>query len=120
MSFLQLVRREMHGSLRKLVFMSAIGGVSNSAILAAINAGAQSADTSHKAESVGGHAVRDFAVSVHQDPDLRHYHDHRRDRGHHSPAARAPHGSCAALGAAGGRSDRARADRSPPLPATPR
>jgi putative ATP-binding cassette transporter len=44
MSFLQLVRREMHGSLQKLMFMSGIGGVSNSAILAAINAGAQSAD----------------------------------------------------------------------------
>ena len=48
MSFLQLVRRGMRGSLRKLVFMSGIGGISSAAILAAINAGAQSADTSHK------------------------------------------------------------------------
>ncbi len=48
MSFLQLVRREMRGSLRKLVFMSGIGGISSAAILAAINAGAQAVDDSHK------------------------------------------------------------------------
>jgi len=48
MSFLQLVRRGMRGSLRKLVFMSGIGGISSAAILAAINAGAHSADSSHK------------------------------------------------------------------------
>ena len=42
MSFLQLVRREMHGSLPKLLFMSALGGISTAAILAAINAGLQS------------------------------------------------------------------------------
>ena len=41
MSFLELVRREMHGSLPKLLFMSALGGISTSAILAAINAGLQ-------------------------------------------------------------------------------
>jgi cyclic peptide transporter len=45
MSFLQLVRREMHGSLRKLVFMAALGGISSAAILAAINTGAQAADS---------------------------------------------------------------------------
>jgi putative ATP-binding cassette transporter len=49
MSFLQLVRREMHGSLRKLVFMSSVGGISSAAILAAINAGAQAADEGKKA-----------------------------------------------------------------------
>ena len=49
MSFFQLVRRDMHTSLRKLVFMSALGGVSNAAILASINAGAASADDGHKA-----------------------------------------------------------------------
>jgi putative ATP-binding cassette transporter len=38
----------MRGSLRKLVFMSGIGGISSAAILAAINAGAHSADSSHK------------------------------------------------------------------------
>ncbi len=48
MSFLQLVRREMRGSLRKLVFMSGIGGVSSAAILAAINAGAQAVEESHR------------------------------------------------------------------------
>ena len=48
MSFLQLVRREMRGSLRKLVFMSGIGGISSAAILAAINAGAQAVDESHR------------------------------------------------------------------------
>ena len=40
MSFLQLVRREMQGSLPRLVFMSGLGGISNAAILAAINAAA--------------------------------------------------------------------------------
>jgi putative pyoverdin transport system ATP-binding/permease protein len=43
MSFFQLVRREMQGSLDRLVVMSALGGISNAAILAAINAGAQAA-----------------------------------------------------------------------------
>ena len=41
MSFLQLVRREMHGSLPKLLFMSGLGGISTAAILTAINAGMQ-------------------------------------------------------------------------------
>jgi putative ATP-binding cassette transporter len=41
MSFLQLVRREMHGSLPKLLFMSALGGISTATVLAAINAGMQ-------------------------------------------------------------------------------
>jgi putative ATP-binding cassette transporter len=44
MSFLQLVRREMRGSLRKLLIMAGLGGISSAAILAAINAGAQAAD----------------------------------------------------------------------------
>lgn len=48
MSFLQLVRREMRGSLRKLVFMSGIGGISSAAILAAINVGAQAVDESYR------------------------------------------------------------------------
>ena len=43
MSFFQLVRREMQGSLDRLVVMSGLGGTSNAAILAAINAGAQAA-----------------------------------------------------------------------------
>ena len=42
MSFLELVRREMHGSLPKLLIMSGIGGISTAAILAAINSGLQS------------------------------------------------------------------------------
>jgi putative pyoverdin transport system ATP-binding/permease protein len=46
MSFLQLVHREMRGSLRKLLFMAAVGGISSAAILAAINAGAQAAGES--------------------------------------------------------------------------
>lgn len=41
MSFLELVRREMHGSLPRLLAMSALGGLSTAAILAAINAGLQ-------------------------------------------------------------------------------
>ncbi|MFN3350501.1 cyclic peptide export ABC transporter [Pseudorhodoplanes sp.] len=49
MSFFQLVHREMHASVRKLVFMSAIGGISNALILTAINAGAAAADTNDHA-----------------------------------------------------------------------
>lgn len=48
MSFFQLVRREMHGSLPKLLFMSAVGGVSNASILAAINTGVQEAGSGQK------------------------------------------------------------------------
>ncbi len=48
MSFLQLVRREMHGSLPKLVFMSGLGGISNASILAAINAGVQDSASGQK------------------------------------------------------------------------
>jgi putative ATP-binding cassette transporter len=44
MSFVKLVRREMQGSLQRLVFVSALGGVSTASILAAINTGAQAAD----------------------------------------------------------------------------
>ena len=36
MSFLQLVRREMEGSLGRLVFVSAMGGLSTTAIIGAI------------------------------------------------------------------------------------
>src|SRR5947209_2323553 len=43
MTFFQLVRREMHGSLPRLALMSALGGISNAAILAAVNSGAQAA-----------------------------------------------------------------------------
>jgi cyclic peptide transporter len=39
MSFVQLVRREMHSSLPKLLTMSGLGGVSTAAILAALNTG---------------------------------------------------------------------------------
>jgi putative ATP-binding cassette transporter len=44
MSFYQLVRREMQGSLSRLVFVSVVGGISTTSILGAINAGAQAAD----------------------------------------------------------------------------
>jgi putative ATP-binding cassette transporter len=44
MSFFQLVRREMQGSLGRLVLVSAMGGVSTTAIIGAINAGSQAAD----------------------------------------------------------------------------
>jgi putative pyoverdin transport system ATP-binding/permease protein len=46
MSFFQLVHRETQTSVRKLVVMSIVGGISNAAILTAINAGAQAADDS--------------------------------------------------------------------------
>jgi cyclic peptide transporter len=48
MSFLQLVRREMHGSMPKLLLMSGLGGISNASILAAINAGVQDTTTGQK------------------------------------------------------------------------
>ena len=48
MSFLQLVRREMHGSMPKLLFMSSVGGVSNASILAAINTGVQDTSSGQK------------------------------------------------------------------------
>jgi putative ATP-binding cassette transporter len=44
MTFFQLVRREMESSIKRLAFVSALGGVSTTAILSAINAGAQAAD----------------------------------------------------------------------------
>ena len=44
MSFLSLVRREMQGSLTRLLALSAVGGVSTALILVSINAGAQAAD----------------------------------------------------------------------------
>jgi putative pyoverdin transport system ATP-binding/permease protein len=46
MSFIQLVREEIQGSLPKLVIMSAIGGLSNAAILTAINNGTAAIDSS--------------------------------------------------------------------------
>src|ERR1700689_1471464 len=48
MSFIQLVRREMHGSMPKLLLMSGLGGVSNASILAAINSGVQDAGNGQK------------------------------------------------------------------------
>jgi putative ATP-binding cassette transporter len=48
MSFLQLVQREMHGSMPKLLVMSGLGGISNASILAAINTGVQEAGTGQK------------------------------------------------------------------------
>ena len=48
MSFIDLIRREMHGSMPKLLFMSGLGGVSNASILAAINTGVQDAGNGQK------------------------------------------------------------------------
>src|SRR5580693_1458230 len=48
MSFIDLVRREMHGSMPKLLVMSGLGGVSNASILAAINSGVQDAGNGQK------------------------------------------------------------------------
>jgi putative ATP-binding cassette transporter len=45
---LQLVRREMHGSMPKLLFMSSVGGISNASILAAINTGVQDTSSGQK------------------------------------------------------------------------
>src|ERR1700688_468037 len=56
MSFLQLVRREMHGSLPRLVFMSGLGGISTAAILTAINAGMLRGDDRNQ-NSLWAHTV---------------------------------------------------------------
>ena len=48
MSFVQLVQREMQGSLPRLLFMSALGGISTAAVLASINAGVQSVNSGNK------------------------------------------------------------------------
>ena len=48
MSFIELIRREMHGSMPKLLIMSGLGGVSNASILAAINAGVQDSTNGQK------------------------------------------------------------------------
>jgi putative ATP-binding cassette transporter len=47
-SFLQLVQREMQGSLPRLLFMSGLGGISTAAVLASINAGVQSVNNGHR------------------------------------------------------------------------
>lgn len=44
MSFFRLNRREMYGSLDRLIVISALGGISTAAILTAINSGAQAAN----------------------------------------------------------------------------
>ncbi|MGH6770258.1 MAG: cyclic peptide export ABC transporter [Xanthobacteraceae bacterium] len=44
MSFFGLARREIQGSLPRLMFMSALGGISTAAILVSINAGAKFAE----------------------------------------------------------------------------
>ena len=45
MTFLGLIRREMYGSLTRLVVMCGLAGISNAALLAAINAAAQAASS---------------------------------------------------------------------------
>ena len=45
MSFLQLIRREMQGSLPRLAVMSGLSGFGNAAILTAINSGAEAASS---------------------------------------------------------------------------
>ena len=50
----------MHGSLRRLVLMSTLGGISNAAILVAINGGSESA--SKHTTSLGAAAL--FVVAL--------------------------------------------------------
>ena len=83
MSFIDLVRREMHGSMPKLVFMSGFGGISNASILAAINTGVQDADDGQKPSLW---AAMLFLVALFlfmKTQELRHHHGHRRNRSHH-------------------------------------
>jgi len=55
MTFLQLILRDIQTSIPKLVFVACVGGISNAAILATINAAAQAAD------DIDGSLVRTFA-----------------------------------------------------------
>lgn len=48
MTYLQLLRREIHTSLPRLVVMAGLGGISTAAILAAINAATQGTSSDHK------------------------------------------------------------------------
>jgi putative pyoverdin transport system ATP-binding/permease protein len=61
MSFLQLVRRKMRGSLWKLMLMGGLGGFSSFGIIVAINAGAQAADKTHE---LSVWAVALFVISL--------------------------------------------------------
>jgi hypothetical protein len=60
-TFLQLVRREMRGSLPKLIFMAGLSGICDAAILAAINTGASAVA---KSSGVGQWAAALFIVSL--------------------------------------------------------
>src|SRR5882672_756703 len=53
MSFLRLVRREMQGSLSRLIVMVCLAGVSNFALLTAINSGAQTSGENVSLASAG-------------------------------------------------------------------
>ena len=66
MSFFQLVRREMQGSLNRLAVMSGLGGVSNAAILAAINSGAQAAGNRRLRDHRGAGRGRDDPLFLRQ------------------------------------------------------
>jgi putative ATP-binding cassette transporter len=70
MSFLQLVRREMHTSLPRLVFMSSLGGISNAAVLAAINA-ASSGSSSNQTPSLWAAGL--FVISLFLFIKTQHY-----------------------------------------------
>ena len=54
MSFLQLIRREMQGSLPRLAVMSGLSGFANAAILTAINSGAEAASSGEVSLSSAG------------------------------------------------------------------
>jgi putative pyoverdin transport system ATP-binding/permease protein len=60
-TFLQLVRREIRGSLPKLIFMAGLSGICDAAILAAINTGASAVA---KSSGVGQWAAALFIVSL--------------------------------------------------------
>ena len=54
MSFVQLIRREMQGSLPRLAVMSGLSGFGNAAILTAINSGAEAASSGEVSLSSAG------------------------------------------------------------------
>ena len=100
----------MQGSLDRLVVMSGLGGASNAAILAAINAGAQAAGGGELGVWSAALFV-DRAASLHQDAALHPDRRDRRDRSHHPQGAGAADGPGAALRTPSARCDRTRGGR---------
>ena len=110
MSFLQLVRREMEGSLGRLVFVSAMGGVSTTAHHRR-DQRRRRRRRQGRDQPLGRRLFRRRAAAVHPDAALHPDHHDRRDRRHHPQAAGAADGLRPPLRTAAAGNDRPRRDR---------